>query len=70
MSTFVYVDPNRAQYGGVLPPGYDSRSSRKPVQRRVVDFTSTVARNLQVWPASCHAPGAGGASPVPPHCAS
>jgi hypothetical protein len=48
MSTFVYVDPNRAQHGGVLPQGYDGRTSRKPVQRRVVDFTSTVARNLQV----------------------
>ena len=48
MSTFVYVDPNRSQYGGALPPGYDGRTSRKPVQRRVVDFTSTVARNLQV----------------------
>ncbi len=38
---------NRGTYGGVLPPGYDGRTARKPVQRRVVDFTSTVARNLQ-----------------------
>jgi hypothetical protein len=60
MSTFVYVDPNRSQYGGVLPQGYDGRSSRKPVQRRVVDFTSTVARNLQVCPAPCCGYAAGG----------
>ena len=38
---------NRGAYGQGLPPGYDSRTARKPVQRRVVDFTSTVARNLQ-----------------------
>ena len=38
---------NRGAYGQSLPQGYDSRTARKPVQRRVVDFTSTVARNLQ-----------------------
>jgi len=48
MSTYVYVDPNRAAYGSALPTGYDNRSARKPVQRRVVDFTSPVARHLQL----------------------
>jgi hypothetical protein len=38
---------NRGAYGGQPPPGYDSRTARKAVQRRVVDYTATVARSLQ-----------------------
>ena len=53
---------NRGAYGQSLPQGYDSRTARKPVQRRVVDFTSTVARNLQArrHPCACASGEPGG----------
>ena len=56
---------NRGAYGQGLPPGYDSRTARKPVQRRVVDFTSTVARNLQAR--LCRCPERALAAALTPH---
>ena len=47
---------NRGAYGQPPQHGYDARAARKAVQRRVVDYTSTVARNLQARRGSAAAP--------------
>ena len=52
MSTYVYVD-GESEHGGGRGGGWggggrEQQGSRKPVQRRTVDYTATTVRHLEV----------------------
>eukprot|EP00217_Crustomastix_stigmatica_P014811 CAMPEP_0183813730 /NCGR_PEP_ID=MMETSP0803_2-20130417/53627_1 /TAXON_ID=195967 /ORGANISM="Crustomastix stigmata, Strain CCMP3273" /LENGTH=49 /DNA_ID= /DNA_START= /DNA_END= /DNA_ORIENTATION= len=47
MSAYVYVDKNERGGRGGFIVGPDGRPTRKPVQRRVIDYTGAIITHMQ-----------------------